>query len=173
MARTAGGLMSEGSAAPRRIVHVAARYPPALGGMEKVVQYLARSQHRRGAAVRVITSDPWDAEALGVPFTPDFAGALPSTGKIAVAGKEIMQQRFTNAEQISATYAIEELRRVKTEDELTRIRREAPADLFYILNKRIATLCEIDELIEAGKSGGQYYCIADRGLLVDPTHGIV
>jgi glycosyltransferase involved in cell wall biosynthesis len=42
---------------PSRVVHVAARYPPALGGMEKVVQYLARSQHRLGTEVQVVTSD--------------------------------------------------------------------------------------------------------------------
>jgi glycosyltransferase involved in cell wall biosynthesis len=39
------------------IVHVTARYPPGLGGVEKVVQYLARSQHKRGLTVSVITSD--------------------------------------------------------------------------------------------------------------------
>lgn len=45
------------SVRPRHIVHVAARYPPALGGMEKVVQYLARAQHCRGDVVRIVTSD--------------------------------------------------------------------------------------------------------------------
>jgi Xaa-Pro dipeptidase len=79
----------------------------------------------RTGEVRVITSDPWDAEALGVPFTPDFAASLPAQGKVAVAGKEIMQSRFTSADQVSATYAVEELRRAKTEDELTRIREAA------------------------------------------------
>ncbi|HEX4274413.1 MAG TPA: Xaa-Pro peptidase family protein [Bryobacteraceae bacterium] len=79
----------------------------------------------RSGEVRVITSDPWDAEALGVPYTPDFAAALPSRGKVAVAGKEIMQSRFTGAEQASATYAVEELRRVKTADELALIRQAA------------------------------------------------
>jgi glycosyltransferase involved in cell wall biosynthesis len=54
--------LSGASAMPRPIVHVAARYPPALGGMEKVVQYLARSQHRLGTAVRVITSDDGQKE---------------------------------------------------------------------------------------------------------------
>jgi Xaa-Pro aminopeptidase len=79
----------------------------------------------RSGEVRVITSDPWDAEALGVPYTPDFAAALQSHGKVAVAGKEIMQSRFTGAEQASATYAVEELRRVKTADELALIRQAA------------------------------------------------
>lgn len=79
--------------------------------------------------VKVFVTDPWDAESLpGSTFAPDFAAAcgqyLTKTG-VAVAGKEIMQQRFTSADQSSATYAIEELRRVKTPDELTRLRQAA------------------------------------------------
>jgi glycosyltransferase involved in cell wall biosynthesis len=55
--QTADDLPSrEPPAGSRRVVHVAARYPPALGGMEKVVQYLARSQHGLGVTVRVVTS---------------------------------------------------------------------------------------------------------------------
>ena len=54
---TAGRGLASAPGAQRHIVHVAARYPPALGGMEKVVQYLARAQHQLGAVVRVITSD--------------------------------------------------------------------------------------------------------------------
>ena len=39
------------------IVHVVARYPPALGGMEKVVENLAQTQCGLGIKVRVLTSD--------------------------------------------------------------------------------------------------------------------
>lgn len=41
----------------KRIVHVSPAYPPALGGLEKVVQALARTQSRSGMDVSVITSD--------------------------------------------------------------------------------------------------------------------
>lgn len=41
----------------KSVVHVVNRYPPALGGMEKVVQALARSQHKLGVDVTVLTSD--------------------------------------------------------------------------------------------------------------------
>jgi glycosyltransferase involved in cell wall biosynthesis len=41
----------------KSIVHVVNRYPPALGGMEKVVQALARAQHKLGIDVMVLTSD--------------------------------------------------------------------------------------------------------------------
>jgi glycosyltransferase involved in cell wall biosynthesis len=39
------------------VVHVVARYPPALGGTEKVAQGLAEAQHQIGMRVRVLTSD--------------------------------------------------------------------------------------------------------------------
>jgi Xaa-Pro aminopeptidase len=87
----------------------------------------------REGQVHVIVCDPWDNEGLNneAIFELDFAEALArfikvsGAKKIAVAGKEIMQSRFTSADHISATYAIEELRRVKTEDELVRIRQAA------------------------------------------------
>jgi glycosyltransferase involved in cell wall biosynthesis len=41
----------------KSVVHVAAMYPPALGGMEQVVQSLAREQYRLGTPVTVLTSD--------------------------------------------------------------------------------------------------------------------
>jgi glycosyltransferase involved in cell wall biosynthesis len=41
----------------RSVVHVVARYPPGLGGVEKVVQYLARNQHQLGMQVKVLTSN--------------------------------------------------------------------------------------------------------------------
>ena len=45
------------SGSTRSIVHIVARYPPALGGVEKVVQYLARNQYELGMKVSVLTSD--------------------------------------------------------------------------------------------------------------------
>lgn len=81
------------------------------------------------AEVKVFVTDPWDAAALpGSTFEPDLAvvcGRYKALAQVAVAGKEIMQQRLTDDEQASATYAVEELRRVKTGDELARIRQAA------------------------------------------------
>ena len=79
----------------------------------------------RAGEVNVFVSDPWDAEALpGSSFVTDLA-LYRNKASVAIAGKEIMQSRFTSGEQISATYAVEELRRVKTEEELARIREAA------------------------------------------------
>jgi glycosyltransferase involved in cell wall biosynthesis len=58
------GAKNVDSSARGRIVHVAARYPPGLGGVEKVVQYLARGQYKSGLAVSVITSDDGRGELV-------------------------------------------------------------------------------------------------------------
>jgi Xaa-Pro aminopeptidase len=84
----------------------------------------------RSGEVSIIVSDPWDAEALpGATFAPDFAAALPTRGSVAIAGKEIMPQSFLpNRDSYgaaTATYMVEELRRVKTADELVRVRQAA------------------------------------------------
>jgi Xaa-Pro aminopeptidase len=95
----------------------------------------------RSGEVRVIVSDPWDAEALpGATFAPDFAAALPKGAAIAIAGMEIMPASFISVSTsisisirnrdregvaVSATWEVEELRRVKTPDELVRIRQAA------------------------------------------------
>ncbi len=40
-----------------KIIHVSAYYPPSLGGLEKVVEYLAVEQARTGHSVEVVTSN--------------------------------------------------------------------------------------------------------------------
>src|ERR1700730_6736694 len=63
----------------------------------------------RSGEVHVIVSDLWDAEALNneAIFEMDFAAALRrflgvfGRGVIAVAGKEIMQNRFTSSDHVS------------------------------------------------------------------------
>src|SRR6202167_500564 len=71
----------------------------------------------RSGEVRVIVSDPWDAEALeGATFAPDFAAALPRVASVAIAGLEIMPAAFVPRHAVSATWDVEELRRVKTPD---------------------------------------------------------
>lgn len=79
----------------------------------------------RSGEVKVFVTDPWDAEALpGSCFVTDLA-LYRDKASAAIAGKEIMPQCFTHDRQASATFAVEELRRVKTEDELARIREAA------------------------------------------------
>lgn len=51
------------------IVHVAANYPPRLGGLEKVVEQLAQQQQTTGRSVQIITS------SLG--YRPDYRDSVP------------------------------------------------------------------------------------------------
>lgn len=91
----------------------------------------------RDGEVRVIVSDPWDFEALSdgrhVAYAPDFTAGLKRVAaqsphaKVAIAGLELMQAQFVEAmgTPVSATFAVEELRRVKTSEELESIRKAA------------------------------------------------
>jgi len=83
--------------------------------------------------IHAILSDPWDAEMLpqGIEFTvaTDVAQALAKQkGKAAgIAGMELMEARFVAAvpNAVSATFAVEELRRVKTTEEMAAMRKAA------------------------------------------------
>ncbi len=85
----------------------------------------------RSGDVRAFVTDPWDAELLHptVPVTvaSNFAQALGGTAPGAVAGLELMEARFVEEWQApaSATFDVEELRRVKTPDEIARIEKAA------------------------------------------------
>jgi Xaa-Pro aminopeptidase len=88
--------------------------------------------------IRAIVSDRWDAEALSgiadVTLARDFADALGKVASdtIAISGLEFMEARFVqavaasaNKPPISATFDVEELRRVKSPDEIDRLKRAA------------------------------------------------
>jgi Xaa-Pro dipeptidase len=91
----------------------------------------------------VLVSHPWDQElvaAAGIPtfFEPDFAKNLfkrvENLGTTAIAGIGLMEMRFVDAIEspVSATADIEELRRVKTPEEIATLRKAAElADLGY------------------------------------------
>ncbi len=88
----------------------------------------------RAGHVQVIVADPWDAELIGesgIPATAasNFAEDLGwlASGKTGVAGMELMEAQFVEAlrQPESATFAVEELRRVKSHEELACIRKAA------------------------------------------------
>jgi len=85
----------------------------------------------RSGEVNVIVTDPWDFEASGTEFAPDFTAALKrfvaGSPAVAAAGMELMQARFVEAlgKPVSATFLVEELRRVKSAAELVSIRQAA------------------------------------------------
>jgi Xaa-Pro dipeptidase len=98
----------------------------------------------RSGEVRVVLADPWDHEMVsaslegGVCFERDFAKGLSKlvsgsqNGVVAIGGMEFMEARFVDAVRqavkqapVSATPCVEELRRIKTPDEIERIRKAA------------------------------------------------
>src|SRR5438132_554240 len=92
----------------------------------------AAARLSKSGEIRVTVTTPWDRELLAeyvndVVFDASFGHALGQCS--AVAGLELMQQRFIDAirangaELASATAELEELRRVKTSDELDSLRK--------------------------------------------------
>ena len=86
----------------------------------------------RSGQVRAVLSDPWDAEALTeCPGSSDFLQGLAQfaarRGSVAIAGMEMMEARFVQAfaHPVSATFDVEEIRRVKTAREMKLIRQAA------------------------------------------------
>jgi len=83
----------------------------------------------RSGEVAVTFSDPWDSEIAGAKLEPDFVKAFiggASAGIVAVAGLEFMEERFVaacGALPASATADVEELRRVKTAEEIGYIKQ--------------------------------------------------
>ena len=131
----------------------------------------------RSGEVRVIVSDPWDAEAIpGATFAQDFAAALPKGSSVAIAGKEIMPQAFLlNRDRkgaASATWQVEELRRVKTADELLRIRQAAElSDRGYQYFAQVAEpgmteyelVAEIEAFLKSNGAEDNFMLIASGG----------
>src|SRR2546430_543231 len=90
----------------------------------------------RSGWVVTVVSDSWDRgplEQAGLTafFNPDFAAALTipikARANVAIAGIGLMEARFVDAlaDAVSATAEVEELRRVKTPEEIDCLRRAA------------------------------------------------
>ncbi len=90
----------------------------------------------RTGEVRVIVTDPWDVESTAGEYARDFGASLAAAvaGQAAVAGMELMEARFVHAlaAPVSATSDVEELRRVKSAEEIACLKRAcALADAGY------------------------------------------
>jgi Xaa-Pro dipeptidase len=89
----------------------------------------------RSGDLEVIVVDPWDAELISesgmrVSTASSLEHALASraAGRVATAGLELMEARFVSAIDTvpeSATFDVEELRRVKSAEEIACIRKAA------------------------------------------------
>src|SRR5262245_9465130 len=80
----------------------------------------------RSNEISIVFSHPWDSEFLAgqvdgnVTWDRDFTAAIRRlvAGRTAIAGREFMEARFVDEATVSATAAIEALRRVKTTEEI-------------------------------------------------------
>ena len=87
----------------------------------------------RSNEISVVLSHPWDCELLegrvdaAVTWDPNFRGAVRrlSSGKTAIAGREFMEARFVQEETVSATAAVEAVRRFKTPQEIDILKQAA------------------------------------------------
>jgi Xaa-Pro dipeptidase len=85
--------------------------------------------------IRILVADPWDAELISASGL--YASAYSDlgrdlsrlvSGKVAIAGLEMMERRFVptaNGVPESATFTVEEIRRVKTPEEIAAIQKAA------------------------------------------------
>ena len=96
----------------------------------------------KSGELSILLSHPWDSDFLAgrvdarIAWNPNLRKSLEdfASGKTAIAGLELMEQQFTLAfhDPVSATAAIERLRRVKTAEEIEILKQAAVlADLGY------------------------------------------
>lgn len=118
------GTVANGEAG-RAVVHVASRYPPAVGGTENAAQAIARTQYGTGLPVRVITSDegvtdaPLEQEELpvarlksfDVANTPVMPGLLWRL--LAVNRRSIIHLHVAQAYAPELVWLAAKLRRIK------------------------------------------------------------
>ena len=94
----------------------------------------------RSNELSVVLAHPWDQELLSarldanVTWTSDFTTAVRQmmSGQTAIAGREFMEARFVDDATVSATPAVEAIRRFKTPEELEAVKQAAAlADAGY------------------------------------------
>jgi len=85
----------------------------------------------RSDELLIVLSHPWDQENLAgcvdadIKCVANFAEAIPSKSKTAIAGREFMEARFVDDSTVSATAAVEKLRRFKTPEEIEFLKQAA------------------------------------------------
>lgn len=85
----------------------------------------------RSGDLTVFVSHPWDVFDPSVRYEPAFERVF--VGAQAIAGLEWMEERFIHGSPASATAAVEELRRVKTAEEIACLKQAADlADRGYL-----------------------------------------
>jgi Xaa-Pro aminopeptidase len=87
----------------------------------------------RSNELSIVFAHPWDSELLSgkidakVAWQADFTSSVRQrvSGKTGIAGREFMEARFADENTISATSAIEAIRRFKTPEEIEYVKQAA------------------------------------------------
>jgi Xaa-Pro dipeptidase len=132
--------------------------------------------------IRILVADPWDAElitaaGLHASTYSDLGRDLSNrvSGNVAIAGLELMERQFvptTDRAPESATFAVEEIRRVKTEEEIATIQKAADlADRGYQRFAETAgrgmaeyeLVAEVEAFLKANGAEDNFQLIASGG----------
>jgi Xaa-Pro aminopeptidase len=145
----------------------------------------------RNGGVSVIVSDPWDFETasevqgVSASFEPDFAqGLCRWVGRArgtagAIAGIEFLEARFVDAvrtaagsEPASATAELEEIRRVKTPEEMEDLKKAADladrgyqhfADVIEVGMAEYELVAEVESFLKSNGAEDNFMLIASGG----------
>jgi len=133
----------------------------------------------RSGKVRAVMSDPWDAELItDCPATADFSQGVKSLASrpasIGIAGMEMMEARFVQPfpNAVSATFDVEEIRRVKTPREMERMRKAADladrgyqhfANVIEIGMAEYELVAEVEGFLKANGAEDNFMLIASGG----------
>ena len=125
----------------------------------------------RSGELKVIFTDPWDADLVPQSvFTADFATVLPVAS--AIAGLELMETRFIRDSPASATADVEELRRVKTPEEIGYLRAAAGladrgyqlfADAVQVGMREYELVAEVEGFLKSQGAEDNFMLIASGG----------
>ena len=133
----------------------------------------------RSDEIEAVMSDPWDAETItDCPASADFVRGLKQLaarrGTVAIAGIEMMEARFAQAfpGAVSATFAIEEIRRPKTSRELEVMRQAAEladrgyqyfADVIEPGMREFELVAEVEAFLKTNGAEDNFMLIASGG----------
>lgn len=140
--------------------------------------YAAAALDRSGE-LRALMSDPWDAEAVTeCPASADFLPGLHQLagrdGSVAIAGIEMMETRFVQAfpNPVSATFDVEEIRRIKTPREMELMRKAADladrgyqyfADVIEVGMAEYELVAEVEGFLKSHGAEDNFMLIASGG----------
>lgn len=133
----------------------------------------------RSGELRALMSDPWDAEAVTeYPASADFFAGLQQLagggGTVAIAGMEMMEARFVQlfSNPVSATFDVEEIRRIKTPREMELMRKAADladrgyqyfADVIEVGMAEYELVAEVESFLKTHGAEDNFMLIASGG----------